>query len=316
MPISRRVLVPVALAAIVLACGDPATPEDPLAGLDEMAIYSAIVDRMGLLSHTTEANNNLRQAVSWPDGPFDPGMFGQSFAYEPGAGWMATEDQAVASNMARVTWYRFNGGAVAIPVSARGYIDLTHQPDPAAFRLRVQIVADPGTELADYTIRLVQGQSAATPTLFRVDGVVGDGIRDLQVKVQEEHAVAAPTGNSTSLHNLELTEGAFRYVAVVTADSAAATGQTRAGVTAFVTLDGVTTRLELDVEGAGAAISGAGFVSHAGVRIAEVAVTGGELDMTFTRPDGAAFTSAQRSRLGTLVTILLMPVWSVQTYFS
>jgi hypothetical protein len=37
--------------------------------------------------------------------------------------------------------------------------------------------------------------------------------------------------------------------------------------------------------------------------------------MTFTRPDGQAYTSAQQARLGTLVAVLLMPFSSLQAYF-
>jgi hypothetical protein len=311
------------VALLLSACGDSAgVVDDPLAGLDELAIYAAVAERVGpagLLSHTTEANGNLRQAVGWPYGPFEAGMFGTTLIYVPQAGWTAASDRPpVATDVARVVWYQLSSGSVALPLVERGHVDLTDRGDPAGAHLRVRIVDGSARTLADYGLRVTRVESGTARTdEFVVDGPVGDGTRSMQVSLTDRESVASATGDRTSAQTLELTEAGFRYMAVLSADSAAATGASTARVTGVITLDGVTTRLELDVaEGSTGTVSGTGHVTHAGVRIADVEVAGAGLDMTFTRPGGGAFTAAQQSRLGTLVSVLLMPVLSVQTYFS
>jgi hypothetical protein len=326
MPRPRRTqarILPVLLPLVALglsACGDSVEPDDPLAGLDELAIYAAIADRLGVLDHTTEANSNLRQAVGWPTGSLDAGLFGSALVYDPQSGWMVAPDEpGVAPNAVRVTWYRFTGQSVSLPLSQQGRIDLTDQGSAATeSRLRVHIVGGTASQLADYTLQIGHTESAAVRTEhLRAQGFVGDGARQLQLTYREDESLSVATGDQTSSHVVNLADAGFTYAASVQADSTAATGVATARFSGSVTVDGVTTRLELDMEEQpGAALSGTGSVTHAGVKIADVAVSGNQLDMVFTRPDGGSFTGAQRSRLGTLVVVLLMPVLSVQEYFS
>lgn len=319
-PVPRPALVLATAALALAACGDGAgLVEDPLAGLDELALYAATAERVGLLGHTTEANSNLRQAVGWPGGPFDPAIFGTTRVYDPQTGWGPADDRpAPAPDVARVVWYQFSGGSVALPLVERGHIDLTDLGDPVGSRLRVRILDGAGAELGDYTMRVARSESGtAISDEFRAEGSLGDGTESVQLSLLEQESVSLASGDRTSSQTLELNDTGYRYSAVLTADSAAATGMETARVTGVITLDGVTTRVELDMaESPGVELSGTGHVTHAGVRIADVDVVGAALDMTFTRPDGGAFTAAQRSRLGTLVSVLLMPVLSVQTYFQ
>jgi hypothetical protein len=311
------VLLPL-LGAGLLACGDSTEPvSDPLAGIDELAIYAATVDRLALLSPTGEANRNLRQAVGWPPTSVPPGLFGRTLIYESGAGWTVAADRpAVPADVVRVIWYELNGPAVALPTSEVGYIDVTDRADPASTRVDVRVVRSTSTVLADYVMRVGATDAGGTRSRsFRVDGSVGDGARQLQIALREDESETVATGDRTSSYGLALTEAAFTYNAAVEADTTVATGVATARFVASVTVDGVRTGLELAVQtGSDAALSGTGFLTHAGARIANIEVSG--TARTFTRPDGGSFSNAQQIRLGTLMEIMLMPVFSLQAYFS
>lgn len=316
-----RILLPL-LAFGLPACGDGVEPVggDALACVKELDIHAAAVDRLGLLDHTREPNGNLRQAVGWPRVPFDAGLFGSKLVYDSQqAGWTAAQDPAVAPDVIRVTWYQLSDQTVALPLSERGHIDLTDRGGNATgSRLRVSIIDGASVQLANYTLDLGHTESASTRSeSLRANGFVGNGVRQLQITLDEHESVDLATDDRASSVNVDFAEDGFLYAASVTADSTAATGVSTVRFTGSTTLGGVITRLNLDVEERPTVpLAGTGFVTCAGARIAEVEVSGNQMDLAFTRPDGGAFTAAQQTRLGTLVAVLLTPVLSVQAYFS
>jgi hypothetical protein len=302
------------------ACGDDGGPVvDPLAGLDELAIYAATVDRLGLLTPSREPHDNLRQAAGWPGGPFGPDLFGETLVYQPPAGWTVAEDrQPVGGDVLRVIWYPFSNGVVTDPSTERGHVDLTRL-DAAAGEVDIRIINAASATLADYTLGNTRSESvAARVEAFHLAGVFGDGARQLQLALYERRTEGVATGDAETAYSLQFSEAGFSYSMSIAAYSAEASGAQSAMLVASVTLDGVTSRIELDMEESGGApLTGAGFVLHGGVRIANVAVAGSDLQMTFIRPDGQGFTLAQQTRLGTLVDVLITPgARTVRDYFS
>jgi hypothetical protein len=299
--------------------GDSIGPgENPLAGLDELAIYNATATRVTLLHPTTEPSGNLRQAVGWPTGPFDPTLLGHTMVYEPGTGWTAVVDDPPASADAiGVVWYQLTGQSVAQPLAVRGHVDLVDQGGSGLTSVQVTITNAAGAELADYSLSTTGSETATTRThRLDVDGFFGDGTRSVRVTFLDDNSQALATSDRQSRREAGITETGFSWGAVATADSVAATGVATVDYTGQVTVDGITTRLEmvLDQQASGVT-TGTGAVFHRGTLLANIAVAGAQLEMTFTRPDGQAYTSAQQARLGTLVAVLLMPFSSLQAYF-
>jgi hypothetical protein len=315
----RSPLMLVCLVTLGLgACDDGGPAVDPLAGLDELAIYAAAVDRLGLLSPSREPHDNLRQAVGWPTGPFDSALFGETLVYQPPAGWTVAQGRPpVGGDVIRVIWYPFNHGVVSDPGTERGHVDLARL-EAAATEVDVRIVDAASTTLADYRLGNTRSESVAVRVeVFQVAGFLGDGARQLQLALHERRVEWVATGNAETSYSLQLSEAGFSYAMSIEADSTAATGAQVVRLVGSVTLGGVTSRVELEMEEAsGAPLAGAGFVTHGGVRIANVAVAGSDLQMTFVRPDGRGFTSAQQTRLGTLVHVLITPAWTVRDHFS
>jgi hypothetical protein len=319
---STHAMVPtlalIALGTLALgACGDgtsdPAT--DPLAGLDELALYAATADRLSLLQATEEPHQNLRQAVGWPRGSYE-GLFGTARVFETGVGWVADEEALIGPDEIRVAWYRFTGDAMAMPPTVRGHASLLRLTHPTLTAVRVNLVHESAGVVGDYALRVGTTATAQTSTdHLWASGLLGNGSRNLEFTLNQEEILGLASWDQ--MLTLMLAEGAFAYNATVIADSTMATGATSVDFTATVTLDGVASRvdIELDVDAAGT-MTGTGSITHAGTRIANLAAAGPDLQITFTRPDGGTFSAAQQLRLRTLIDTVLMPVASLQTYFS
>jgi hypothetical protein len=111
-----------------------------------------------------------------------------------------------------------------------------------------------------------------------------------------------------------VTGTAFRYRTVLDEAWTAASQTSRVALVTSVTVDGVTSEVELDLEeGSGLPPSGTGLVRHGGRVVAHLTAANGQL--TFTQPDGGALSDNQQRRLGTLVTVLLSPLPALEAYF-
>lgn len=307
------------------ACSDATDPHDDLlAGLDEMAIYMAMVEELAAFNHTAEANANLRLALG--SGiplaePVPPELFGHTLVYDQDTdAWIGESAPTIPDNVLRVMWYEVVGSFVAIPVVERGFIELADRGDPEVTGLDVRAVrTDNGpTTLADYTARFGETSTATTRTrVFEAAGTVSDGEGQLAFDTREMETEALGTGGITTAVELQLTSGALSYH--VTLDEVRQGGSTTVNVAARVTVGGVESRMQLVIEEASdGRVAGTGALYHGGQKIADVAVSGTEAnpDWAFTRPDGSAYTSGQQRRLGDLVSILLIPLATAAHYFS
>jgi hypothetical protein len=330
----RAFAAPVAFL-ILSACGDTVEPADDLLdGLDEMAIYMAMAERVTAFNHTAEANANLRLALGSaipPAQPIPAELFGRILAYDVDSDeWRSDPASALPDDVLRVTWHEISGPFVAVPVVVRGYIDLARrdEPDPDLTRLDVRAVRTDGTQrtLADYVARFgTMGDAQTRVTRFHATGNVSDGERpplnfDTRRETLERTAgggsggATAPLTEPGTRYQLQLANQGFAYATVLEETSPTGSG-TSVVFEARATVGGVETRVELALqEPPGAQLTGSGAVRHAGRKIADVQVTG--TTMTFHRPDGTAFRSIDQDRLGDLVSILFIPISVVEPYFS
>jgi hypothetical protein len=315
MPIRRRVrpffaVLPV-LAIGLGACSDSTDPVEPLP-VNEMALYAATVDRLALFGAAGAAHTNLRLAIDWPHTTVDAASFGNRLVFDSGTGWTSEDDPAIPANVLRVTWYDITQSIID-PQSERGYIDLTDQGGTGALNVRIAIHHDVAGHVADYALRSSTTETGGTRIRsLDVDGFFGDGMSQMDVVVNEVET--RTTGADVSYDfSAAMDDPEFSWQGTVQEDSVSGgvevlfDGQTR--------LNGETTRVELDIQDHPTlGFSGAGHVTHQGVRIADITFAGDQL--RFTRPDGSDFTSAQQSRLGTLVNVILTPALVIQDQFA
>lgn len=315
---------PVLVAGLLLAgCGsDALSPEDdPLRGIDELAIHEALIDNLAVLRHSAGASANVRLALDSqapPGAPLPAHLYGHTLRVDTLAdGWVAEADQAVPVSTVRVLWYDTSNAAITIPLVLRGHVDLTDLGDPTFERVRLRAVrsgeADPA---ADYEMRFGTVLTAATRTSrFDASGQVrDDGARALQLDRGEEVVEQLATGDAAATFHIDVTGTGFRYRTSIEEGWTAASETTRAVLVTSVTIDGVTTGLELDLEErSGQPTSGTGLVRHAGRVVAHLVA--GDSQLTFTQTDGGRLSDNQQRRLGTLVSVLLSPLPALQAYF-
>jgi hypothetical protein len=317
-----RVFLFLLVGGALAACDGTTEPGDnPLRDLDEMAIYAAIEQRLTVFTHSAEARTNLRLAFDAPLRRYDPfpaEWFGHTIAFGGPAGeWRIDPDRpAVPADVLRVVWHSIAAGA-PVATQENGYIDLILEPDAQMHRVRVRVIRTSGADetLADYFMRFSSTTTAAGETgVFEANGSVSRASTTVQFTLRSEDFEAVGSDARQESYDVTLSEGGFTYTVNLDADQTA-TGIESASVIANATVGGVVTRLELDAQQApGQERSGSGTIRHGGAHIANLTITDG--DMTFLRPDGGAFTSAQRERLGTLVYILFIPLEYLEAYFS
>lgn len=324
LPLTSRLPLPCLLlfAGMALsACGSDAIPpeDDPLTGIDELAIHAVISDRVGIFRHSAGASGNVRLALGAdgpPAAPLSSALHGHTLRYDDVSDeWVAEPDGDVPTNGTRIVWYDTIDSAVATPLTERGHVDLIDQGDPAleAVRLRAVRLADPAGEVADYVMRFGESTTSTTRTYrFDATGMVNDGSDQLQLDRQEETVEQTGSGDTRTVLRIDLSGTGFAYRTDLEETVTASSQTSRVVLATSVTIDGVSTQVELDLEGPAPPTAGTGLLRHAGRTIAHLVTADSE--MTFTRPDGGEFSSNQQRRLGTLVTVLLSPLPVVEAY--
>lgn len=312
----------------VAGCGDSAIdpPDDLLDGLDELAIHAVVTDRLAIFGHTTEANAVLRHALgaTLRELASVPGEWmGGTAVYDPDTQSWAVEgdDPDVPANVARITWYAMSGSFVAVPVQERGYIDLVEAGDPALRTIGITATAtgDATAVLADYVLTFGESETGSSRTeRFEANGFVGDGTRQLNFQVREEEVEPVGAGTESFAYSLALASPGFNYLGTVDEVIGGPAAPEAVELVVSATVDGVLTRLALELQGPSqATLQGGGTLRHAGQHIADIAMTGTQ--MVFTSPDGRTYSAAQQQRLGTLALILLNPMnpeGAVNPYFQ
>lgn len=321
--LTLRALPALAFALVLSACGDTVEPPtDALAGLDEIGIYTAMVERVTAFNHTAEANANLRLALGHaipPTAPIDSELFGHVLAYDADTEeWQAEPAPELPPDVLRITWHEIAGEFVAMPVSVRGHIDLTRRDDPLWNRLDVQAVRSDGNAriLADYTARFgTSTGDTGEVRYFQAVGLVSDGSRQVEFLTVREATDESATGATRAGYALELSDQGFYYTVSIAEDRAEAGAPREVNIDAAATVENVTTRLLLALEDPlDGPLVGSGTVQLGGQQIALVDVAGSQI--TFRRTDGTDFRSVEQQRLLDLFAILFIPVQVVEPYFS
>jgi hypothetical protein len=323
LTIRLRLSGPAFLAAFAIAaCGsDAIAPEDdPLRDIDELAIHAALVDHLAVLRHSAGASANVRLALGAqapPTAPPPAELHGHTMRLDTLAdGWVAEADPAVASSTVRILWYDTSNAAITIPPVLRGHVDLTDLGDPTFERVRLRAVRTGAAEpAADYEMRFGSVLTGATRTFrFDANGQVRDSARALQLDRAEQVVEQVATGDAATTFHIDVTGTGFRYRTGLEEAWTAASETSRVALVTTVTLNGVATIVELELEeGSGLPPAGTGVVRHGGRVVAHL--TTADARLTFVRPDGGAFSDNQQRRLGTLVTVLLSPLPALQAYF-
>ncbi len=316
---ARTLILPVFVAIGLAGCGDTTEPRD-FSLPDEMAIHAVINDRMSIFGYSSEANAVLRYALGSPVAALDElpgGWTGSTRVYDEDSDtFVADGSRPMPDNVARVIWYGMAGDFVASPVEERGHVDLADRDHANLLSLDVTAVraGDPTVTAAEY--RLTAGETSSATSwseLFEAEGSVRDDTRQLMFHLRNEQVEPVTGGTESSSYSLSMSAQGLQYAGSVEESRTAAAAET-ADIVVAATVDGVPTRVELQVQSpAGGVLQGSGTLRHDGQHLADIAMAGGQ--MSFTPVDGGSYSNAQQQRLGTLVVILLNPMTAIQTYF-
>ena len=330
--------LPLALVAFVAtACDDSSTdPEDLLADLDASAITTAIEANAAPMEASLGASYLLSDfyfsVLGGGQGSFDrhaalervesapvrtlmrnvavevqevpEELLGKTFVWDVDQqSWVVDEGRAGApGNGVRVIWYATDDfGAPTLPLTERGYIDITDQSTSAMERLGVTVVRTAGgtITLSDF----VYGYAGSDDDVVysheaSIVGYFSDGTDRVDVDIALETAGNWTSGDESADWDMffDGPEGSYHWV--MTGDFDGATEQGDADLLITVVQDGDVTVLDLATDET-LGDAGTGTLTHKGVLIANINIANEE--MTFTKPGGGAFTGQQAVRLEQIV---------------
>jgi hypothetical protein len=240
------------------------------------------------------------------------GLLGTTFTYvRADAEWQPDESRTDApSDAVRVIWYELDGtGLIAVPLVEQGYIDLTDErDDPSLDRLGVLAVDDlSGAEIT--VLDFDQGYESTTGTLsteyWDAAGYYGDGTTDVSFSVMSDETTDPGTADETS--ELEVTlQGPEAFYSLTNSGTVdGATGDTEDQLRATVTVEGVTTVVDVTLTGTlgSSVVDVTGTLTHGGTAVASISSEGGAV--RFTDPDGDQFSGSQATVLSLLYRTLL-----------
>ena len=238
---------------------------------------------------------------------------GSTFVWNPVDGvWEADPEQTGApANGVRVTWYEVDQvGEPVMPLNPEGYIDLTEEELAGLDALGILIAATDGgtTTLADYAYAYGDTDTeTAWSETFLVTGFFRDGEDQVDIDIDLAFEGSYQTGDESYDSNIlfEGPDGVYDWRLHGALDGA--DGAYVDSLDTFITVDGVTTAVELELAGLSdveASAEGTGELSHDGVVIANILVD--DDDFSFTKPDGGSFTAAQEQELFNVVYALYL----------
>ncbi len=234
---------------------------------------------------------------------------GKTFIYDPQTGrWREDPNRTGApADGVRIIWYFTDAsGGVVLPVSERGYIDLTPQDQGGVQKVGVRIVETTSGQkvVADYVeahaVTEVAGNWSET---LGVVGMMSSGSTTLEFDITGTGG-GSDTGASTSTIHATFAAGPRSYTYDLN-ESLAAGGEAFTddiGVTA--TREGKRAALTLRMQGNDATSSGTGQLSVDGRKVADIAVSDG--DLSFSKPDGKAYTGSDSDRLNSLSAMMIL----------
>lgn len=331
-PTQRTALVSILALGVLIGCDDSSGPGEDLADFDAPAVTAATNALLNPLQASAQATAVLRDAfpVLVDSGVvFDrssgvdrvpgragfplvdileqveipPELLGSTFVYTQQIGWEIDPDRTGAPDDAvRVLWYDTDpSGAILLPTTELGHIDLTDQSNVAVDQLGVRIVSTSG-ESAVVVAQLNQSYTTSSEAQwedhFEAAGMYSDGVSSVEFELSSDASGDDQTGDSQ--YTLDVTmvgqEGSFELSVIGVVDGATDTSEEDLTVT--VTTGGATTTLDLDVVIDSPDEEGNGTLSHTGTALAAVTIASGNFD--FTSTSGRRFSSSQEAQLENL----------------
>lgn len=327
----------------VVACGDDGSgPTGPSLGdLDPIAVADAADALVVPLQPTLEPSVSLRSAFTYltqqgltfdrePSAlveraravtgldalgvarsvDFPPEMLGQTFVYNPDTGDWETdpEGSGAPANGARITWYSTGvGGQIGVPLVERGYIDLTDEDEGILSQLGVRIVDTTGATdlvLADFTEGYWTEGDVQWSEHFEAAGSYANTQRTTTFDLESDATGNDDTGDQDFSFDIGLSgESSYRMSLVGSDDGS--TGDAEESYTITQILDGVSTRLELDLTvSSGGTQTGTGAIFHRSAALVDITVNGTSFQYS-PAGGGDDFSGSQVGNIDILVQTML-----------
>ncbi len=341
MTASRSLSLPLIglLLLVAAACDDGTSPAN-LGDLDPVAVAAA-VDRLNApVVASRPALTNLRKAIPSltaagvqfdravaarftaafravslaPPAPpvalvIPPEAAGETFIYDPAvSAWVMDETREGApADGIRVIWYAVDGSSeIALPVTERGYIDLTPGENTPAAPVGVRIV---DTGAAPLTL-MDFGQWHDTVTVgteesedFGAAGFYADSATTVDFTILSTQAVDTVAGDEAYELDITLEDPETAYTLELWGVVDGSSGTYEDFFSATVVASGGTTVMEITFDGVNDVQNhSGGTLTHDAEVVVDIVDNGSAFE--FTRPGGGGLPAGQASELNLLFTSL------------
>lgn len=300
----RLLLLPLALAALLVGCDDPVDPfgETTLGDFDPWAVSGVIGEVLQPFQLSGDANITIALVMlqfgltepDW-DGTIPEQYLGSTVVYSlQEQAWVVDESRTDGpADGLRVIWYAMDSsGAVGVPLSEQGYIDITPGQLEGTDAVGIRIVRTSGTELviADIIqgVRVVENAEVTVREL-QLTGVYSNGERSADVSFVTLDSLEVASATRTYEYDLDVAGDAGTYGWHLTGAGDTVSGAHEDQLLIEVGQGGVATIF--DFEGGGSnpsQLDGSGTLTHEGVLVANVELD--ESRISFTSPEGERFT--------------------------
>lgn len=344
--------LPIAVVLAAAACDSAAPPEDAWENFDPQAVMAAAEEVVAPAAASEEANIALHDAAGdlilmgvefAPEAEIRPlrqpqaavfaptvayrtmltipaELQGRTFVYDPAAGGWEVDDARTGApaNGVRIVYYATTAtGDYALPLSERGYIDLTDEDTSTQSRVGVHIVRTTGgtdLTLADYIQGYSETETAAGwVSRVQAEGLFSDGTDQVNFTFAAVDSLDNATEESawTFGMSFEGENADYEWRAEgVDQISGAYDEQYRISLAR----QGEVTGLELDFSGTSTTDDASGILSHRGITLANIALSEAGDSFVFTKPGGDSFTQSEQQTLESLLFTLIFAGFNILSY--